>query len=186
MALLPDVSGDLLYTLDIMLPHSLLLPLKLIPDAVHAEMLTRVFNHLLRGQSIAGRLPEINGKTVCIHVTDASSEIYFRIERGLLQPASRGHSDVRISGTVEDFWQLATRREDPDTLFFSRRLCIEGDTDTGVHVKNLLDALDYDWEAHFRDVFGQTLGGAVFALFHRIIGQRLSARSGARFHVWRT
>lgn len=169
-----------------MLPNPLLLPLKLIPDSVHAEMLTRVFNHLLRGQPIAGRLPEINGKSVCIHIKDASSEICFRIERGRLLPAVPGHADVRISGTVEDFWQLATRREDPDTLFFSRRLCLEGDTDAGVHVKNLLDALDYDWEAHFRNVFGQTLGGAAFALFHRLIGQRLTAHSGARFHGWRT
>jgi hypothetical protein len=32
-----------------MLPHPLLLPLRLIPDAVHTELFTRVFNHLLRG-----------------------------------------------------------------------------------------------------------------------------------------
>jgi predicted lipid carrier protein YhbT len=77
---------------------------------------------------------------------------------------------------VEDYWQLATRREDPDTLFFSRRLCIEGDTETGVHVKNLLDALDYDWEAHFRDVLGAALGGAAFTVFRRTLGQLLAAR----------
>jgi predicted lipid carrier protein YhbT len=56
---------------------------------------------------------------------------------------------------------LASRREDPDTLFFHRRLCIEGETETGLHVKNLLDALEYDWQAHFRDVFGEPLGSAV-------------------------
>jgi predicted lipid carrier protein YhbT len=83
---------------------------------------------------------------------------------------------VRISGKVEDYWQLATRREDPDTLFFSRRLCIEGDTATGVHVKNLLDALDYDWESHFRDVLGVNLGAITFAIVQRAIGQRLAPR----------
>lgn len=159
-----------------MLPHPLLLPLKFIPDAVHAEVLSRVFNHLLRGQPIAARLPELNGKSVCIHIKNAASEIHFRIEHGRLQPASPGRADVRISGAVEDFWQLATRREDPDTLFFSRRLCIEGDTETGVHIKNLLDALDYDWESHFRDVLGDTFGGAAFALFRRTVGQRFAAR----------
>ena len=158
-----------------MLPHPLLLSLRFIPDAVHAEVFARVFNHLLRGQPLAARLPEIDGKSVCIHIWDAASEIHFQIEQGRLQPAAAGHADVRISGKVEDFWQLATRREDPDTLFFSRRLCIEGDTETGVHVKNLLDALDYDWEAHFRDVLGETLGGAAFAVFQRTIGQRLAA-----------
>lgn len=158
-----------------MFPHPLLLPLRIVPDAVHAELFTRVFNHLLRGQPLVARLSEINGKSMSIHIRDAASEIHFRIEQGRLQPAVAGLADVRISGKVEDFWQLATRREDPDTLFFNRRLCIEGDTETGVHVKNLLDALDYDWEAHFRDVLGETLGGTAFAVFRRTIGQRLAA-----------
>jgi predicted lipid carrier protein YhbT len=159
-----------------MLPHPLLLPLRLIPDAVHAELFTRVFNHLLRGQPLAARLPEIDGKSVCIHIRDAATELHFRIEQGRLRPAAPGHADVRISGKVEDYWQLATRREDPDTLFFSRRLCIEGDTETGVHVKNLLDALDYDWEAHFRDVLGAGLGAITFAVVQHAIGRRLAAR----------
>ena len=29
---------------------------------------------------------------------------------------------------------------------------MEGDTETGVYVKNLLDALEYDWDAHFDSV----------------------------------
>ena len=33
-------------------------------------------------------------------------------------------------------------REDPDTLFFSRRLVSEGDIELGLIVKNLLDAID--------------------------------------------
>lgn len=158
--------------------HPLFLPLRFIPDAVHAQVLTRAFNHLLRGQPIAARLPELDGKSVCIHIKDALSRIYFRIEHGRLQPAAPGRTDVRISGTVEDFWRLATRAEDPDTLFFSRRLSIEGDTETGVHVKNLLDALDYDWAAHFRAVLGNTLGGAAFALFDRA-RDRLAPRRNA-------
>ncbi|MEW6330783.1 MAG: SCP2 sterol-binding domain-containing protein [Pseudomonadota bacterium] len=159
-----------------MLPHPLLLPLRLIPDAVHTELFARVFNHLLRGQPLAARLPEIDGKSVCLHIRDAASELHFRIEQGRLRPAAPGRADVRISGNVEDFWQLATRSEDPDTLFFSRRLCIEGDTATGLHVKNLLDALDYDWESHFRDVLGAGLGAVAFAVIQRVISQRLAAR----------
>jgi predicted lipid carrier protein YhbT len=159
-----------------MLPHPLLLPLRLIPDAVHTELVARVFSHLLRGQPLAARLPEIDGKSVCIHIRDAATELHFRIEQGRLRPAAPGHADVRISGKVEDFWQLATRREDPDTLFFSRRLCIEGDTATGLHVKNLLDALDYDWEAHFCDVLGASLGTVMFTVVQRVISQRLVTR----------
>jgi hypothetical protein len=35
---------------------------------------------------------------------------------------------------------LALRREDPDTLFFTRRLVLEGDTELGLALKNALDA----------------------------------------------
>ncbi|MDH3563668.1 MAG: SCP2 sterol-binding domain-containing protein [Gammaproteobacteria bacterium] len=154
-----------------MLLNPLVLPLRLIPDAVHTEIFARLSNHFLRGQSLAGRLGEINGKSVCIHIRDAASEFYFRIEHGHLQSSPPGRADVRIIGNLEDFWQLATRREDPDTLFFNRRLCIEGDTETGVHIKNLLDALDYNWESHFRVVLGETLGGTVFMVWQRTIGQ---------------
>lgn len=37
---------------------------------------------------------------------------------------------------------LAQRQEDPDTLFFNRRLSMEGDTELGLVVKNTLDGLE--------------------------------------------
>jgi predicted lipid carrier protein YhbT len=36
---------------------------------------------------------------------------------------------------------------DPDTLFFSRRLTIEGDTELGLLLKNRLDALEFAFSA---------------------------------------
>jgi len=153
----------------------LTLLLRTLPDSTHVEILSRLFNHLLRGQSIAERLPELNGKRICLTFTDTRSALHFRIEQGRFrrQPAGTQESrawDVRISGTLHDFLLLATRREDPDTLFFNRRLNIEGDTETGLHVKNLLDALDYDVQAHLDTVLG--------ARFGRMAGDALR-RSGA-------
>jgi len=55
-----------------------------------------------------------------------------------------GNADVTISGNAHEFFLLATRQEDPDTLFFQRRLSIEGDTELGLEVKNLLDNVDLD------------------------------------------
>jgi O2-independent ubiquinone biosynthesis accessory factor UbiT len=57
-----------------------------------------------------------------------------------LRPAL-GRPDVTIRASLEDYLRLALRREDPDTLFFSRRLIIEGDTALGLEIKNALDAL---------------------------------------------
>jgi predicted lipid carrier protein YhbT len=38
---------------------------------------------------------------------------------------------------------MLARQQDPDTLFFHRKLAIEGDTELGLVVKNLLDRIDW-------------------------------------------
>ena len=53
-----------------------------------------------------------------------------------------GPADLTISASAWDFVLLARRQEDPDTLFFSRRLSMEGDTELGLLVKNSLDAIE--------------------------------------------
>lgn len=146
------------------LPHPLVLPLRVVPDGVHAFMLARILNHLLRDQPLAARLRELDGKVIGIDITDVPCRLSFLIRHERLHAAAGTTADVQIRGSLNDFWLLASRREDPDTLFFHRRLCIEGETETGLHVKNLLDALEYDWEAHFHDVFGEPLGSAVSRL----------------------
>ncbi len=52
--------------------------------------------------------------------------------------------DVSFSGNANDFILIAARREDPDTLFFQRRLRIEGNTELGLHVKNLMDSIELE------------------------------------------
>jgi len=117
--------------------------------------MSRTANHLLRGQSLVERLDWLEGKRLCLSVADVGNALCFRIEDGRLLPDRSGHPwDVRIEGNLADFLLLATRAEDPDTLFFARRLSIEGDTEVGLYVKNLLDGLDFDFEAHLADIIG--------------------------------
>ena len=52
--------------------------------------------------------------------------------------------DLLIEGSAYDFLLLAIRREDPDTLFFNRRLRLGGNTELGLYLKNFLDALEPD------------------------------------------
>ena len=56
----------------------------------------------------------------------------------------RAPVEVTISGNWREFLLLASRQEDPDTLFFRRRLQINGDTELGLAVKNMIDSLDSD------------------------------------------
>ena len=57
-------------------------------------------------------------------------------------PVAPAVADVTLSATAHDFLLLAQRQQDPDTLFFSRRLSMEGDTELGLVVKNALDAIE--------------------------------------------
>lgn len=81
------------------------------------------------------------GRRYVIRVKDIGLSLRFTVTRRGLSPDS-GAPDLTISASARDFLLLLTRREDPDTLFFSRRLVSEGDTELGLAVKNLLDALD--------------------------------------------
>jgi predicted lipid carrier protein YhbT len=149
----------------IAIPTPLLRALRFIPDAVHGELAARTATHLLRGQYLATRLGALEGKIVRVAVSDVPLDLTFRVCAGGLEHAGAEPPDVTIRGTHADLLKLATREEDPDTLFFQRRLTLEGETETGLHVKNLLDALEYDWPGHFRAVFGEPLGDLAHRAF---------------------
>jgi predicted lipid carrier protein YhbT len=81
------------------------------------------------------------GRRYAIRVTDLGLGLRFAVTRRGFAHDS-GAPDLVISATARDFLLLLARREDPDTLFFSRRLVSEGDTELGLVVKNLLDAIE--------------------------------------------
>jgi predicted lipid carrier protein YhbT len=86
----------------------------------------------------------LRGKRFCVRVKDLGLCAYFSVgERGFV-PQVTGTADVTFTASAEDFARLALRLEDPDTLFFNRRLLIEGDTDLGLGVKNLLDGVELE------------------------------------------
>jgi len=129
--------------------------LRAVPDGVHAELISRLANHLMRGQALSRDLVPIEGRCLCLTISDTGNVWRFRVRAGRLCPQPAGvPADVSIRGELADFLLLATRGEDPDTLFFARRLSLEGETETGLFVKNQLDALEFDWEAHLSAVAG--------------------------------
>lgn len=83
----------------------------------------------------------LHRRRYAIRVTDLGLCVRFTVTaRGFA--ADSGAPDLTVSASARDFLLLLSRREDPDTLFFSRRLVSEGDTELGLTVKNLLDALE--------------------------------------------
>ena len=83
------------------------------------------------------------GKKLRLRVTDAQWAFDFEWVNGRFSACqNRQAADLMISASAYDFVLLARRQEDPDTLFFSRRLCMEGDTELGLLVKNTLDGIE--------------------------------------------
>lgn len=90
-------------------------------------------------------LEPLTGKRLLLRVTDAGLALRFTLTpRGFRPLFDSRQPDLTISATTRDYLALALREEDPDTLFFSRRLLMEGETDLGLLVKNTLDAVDWD------------------------------------------
>ncbi len=87
----------------------------------------------------------LTGKLLRISVTDMSLHFNFLwTSGGFVAGLHVDQPDLIISASAHDFILLASRKEDPDTLFFSRRLIMEGDTELGVMLKNTIDSLDLD------------------------------------------
>jgi len=123
-------------------PRLLALPLGLIPSKIHstalATMLNQVFTQALR----EGELDFMRRRVLLIRVTDAKLNFNLTLIGDRLVARSYQTHDLIIEGTLYDFLLLATRREDPDTLFFNRRLRLNGNTELGLYVKNFLDSLE--------------------------------------------
>jgi predicted lipid carrier protein YhbT len=87
--------------------------------------------------------PLLAGKKLRLRVTDAQWAFDFEwIYDRFVASQNAGDADLTIAASAYDFLLLARRLEDPDTLFFSRRLSMEGDTELGLLVKNSLDAIE--------------------------------------------
>ncbi len=126
-------------------PSLLAKPMSLIPGCLHARLVSGLLNQLLAGQIIDGDLEFMTGRCLRVEVMDAGIQFNISFDGRRLLAAGHGKTpDLIFRGNVYDFLLLATRREDSDTLFFQRRLKIEGDTDLGLAIKNFLDAIEME------------------------------------------
>ena len=125
-----------------------------LPQWPHAVVLCLALNlarHL--GALPVDDLAALEGKRFCVEVEDAGSLAHFSFRHGRFTPdLGTPPPDLRFRARLSAYLQLLNRQEDPDTLFFQRALVIEGDTELGLRVKNMLDAVDWS------GVFGRLPG----------------------------
>jgi predicted lipid carrier protein YhbT len=119
--------------------------LQLLPEAPPAHALALALNAgICLGLVSRGALEPLQGRTVSLEASDLGARVRIVCDGDRFRAyAGDAPPDLTIRSTVSGFLALALRREDPDTLFFTRRLVMTGDTDLGLEVKNLLDAIDW-------------------------------------------
>lgn len=121
------------------------LPGRVVPYYAQKQVLSVVLNQAFREPLKSGELEFLEGARVRIKITDLCFDWLIRVGEDRFTPIERElDDDVCISGESPDFILLAARQADPDTLFFQRRIRIEGDTELGLGVKNTMDSMDWD------------------------------------------
>ena len=126
-------------------PRLLSLPIAIIPDRVHSTTVVTILNRVFANALRDGELDYLQDRTVRISIQDMQLTFCMTLQHGRLVASRQNNMpDLSITGTLHAFLLLAARYEDTDTLFFQRRLQMEGDTELGLEVKNFLDGLDVD------------------------------------------
>lgn len=116
-----------------------------LPQWPHAVALTTALNAVAKMKLLPeDSLAQLEGRNFLVRVLDTGGEARFLYRGGFFRPlfAVSGEPDLTFSANLSAFLQMLARQEDPDTLFFNRELSIEGDTELGLIVKNMLDAIE--------------------------------------------
>lgn len=120
---------------------------KYAPFSLKKTVLLPALNSIFKEALEDGDFEFLAGKWLAIHVEDIDFEFWISFANEhlvLSEPMAEDLKDASFKANSEDLILIAGRKEDPDTLFFQRRLVIEGDTELGLEVKNLIDSIDLD------------------------------------------
>lgn len=115
-----------------------------IPMPFKQLMAEAPLNRLFAEAVAEGEFNDFEGRRIRLEVNGGQPGITFGFWAGRLRVVD-GPGEATIRGSLAAFKTLAERKQDPDQLFFQRRLVIEGDTELGLALKNLLDSLEWDF-----------------------------------------
>ena len=114
-----------------------------LPPPLLERVATRLLNEMLQEPLRNGALPELDNRWLAIDCTDWPYPIRItRCGQRFHASTQRGPTDASIRGDLQSFLILLRQERDPDTLFFQRKLVMQGDTELALAVKNFLDTLE--------------------------------------------
>jgi predicted lipid carrier protein YhbT len=117
-----------------------------LPQWPHVVVLTTGLNAVAKMKLLPeDSLALLENRSFFVEVLDTGGQACFTYRNGLFRPLFNvpATPDLIFRANLSAFLQLLARQEDPDTLFFNRELSIEGDTELGLIVKNMLDAVEW-------------------------------------------
>ncbi|WP_372964450.1 SCP2 domain-containing protein [Marinobacter sp.] len=120
-----------------------------IPTSVKQLAAEAPLNRLFAEAMAEGEFDDFEGRRIRLEVNGGHPGVTLGFWAGRLR-VLEGPGEATIRGSLPAFKTLAERKQDPDQLFFQRRLVIEGDTELGLALKNLLDSLE--WDLSLRDL----------------------------------
>ena len=121
--------------------------LSLLPFSLQKKAMLPALHSVFKEAIEEGDFEFLQNKWLKISITDLNLHwlISFADDQLIMaDPKTTDEYNVSFSATGDDLVLIAGRKQDPDTLFFQRRLKIEGDTELGLEVKNLIDAIELD------------------------------------------
>lgn len=117
-----------------------------LPSAPPSRVAAKVLDRLLLPRLSEEARAALRGQVVALSVTDLGLRVRLRLgAHGFEATGDAVPAVLRIQAGTEGFLSLVRGLEDPDRLFFERRLMMEGDTELGLILKNTLDAIGPLW-----------------------------------------
>lgn len=117
-----------------------------LPQWPHTLALVAGLNAALKMKLLPeSELALLEDKLFRVRINDTGGEASYTYRNGMFRPVFRPgrEPDLAFAANLSAYLQLLARQEDPDTLFFNRELEITGDTELGLIVKNMLDAVEW-------------------------------------------
>ena len=114
-----------------------------IPVPVKQLVAEAPLNRLFAEAIAEGDFDEFQGRRIRMEINGGQPGVTIGFWAGRLRVID-GPGEATIRGSLGAFRTLAERKQDPDQLFFQRKLVIEGNTELGLALKNLLDSLEWE------------------------------------------
>ncbi|GHF92014.1 ubiquinone anaerobic biosynthesis accessory factor UbiT [Thalassotalea marina] len=132
----------------LMLTPHLFKPFDLLPASLTEHLISVMLNKIFLPAINEDELSFVAGNWLELTITDADFCCYITLVEGIddsyLQveielPKAINKADVVFHADSQSLLLLASKKVDPDTLFFKRKLLVTGNTELGLAIKNFID-----------------------------------------------